>query len=314
MKEPLLSKAMGQIDDDIILEAMEIEKPSKQFPRKRFTGMAAVIALIFVAAGGVTLLSDYIWEDAFKHGAGTWYEKTVYLDANIPRSERVTGYMIYTPILDVDDSMDNLYRYLQEKSMLRRNCFPIFRSKDTISFSGTSDPGDTQQMRYQEWTEYIGKENFCYNILEMTKGYHTSEGVECLLIQHETEETIEAIGLRLPLDRMKSATMYLLISRDFSMISDQGVRTEIEEWKGMEDSYLSEVMGQKVCITYMCRQRQGDGEDTKEAYTYYAYWEKEGLEYILQLDTGYIKGSSPQEQQEHRREVFEKMLEEILKL
>lgn len=319
MKEPELSKGLQYIDEDLIAEAMEeseIKSVSLWKDWKRWVPVAAAIGVVIGVWGIYLFSTNGTYQIEAITGNDLKWKDFTYIDADIPMSEIEDGHITYNQISNVNSYNNDLYGVLNSMSMLGRDFTPIIKNANRLYFSRKTEGDDSDLVRYEEMVEYIGANgpSFCYQLLKVTEKYQASDHVGCLLIQNMNDKETIAVGLEPPLTRLVNCELQLIISKDFSQIKDEGIRTEIEELKTMDVEEVSVINNQKIFVKFICRQRNINDWGPEEEFVYYAYWEKDGMEYLLQFDTDYTSGSTSSEKQGHRRVAFEEILCAILEM
>lgn len=319
MKEPELSKGLQYIDDDLIAEAMEeseIKNISPWNGWKRLVSVAAAIGLIIGVWGIYFIVTNDTNQLAATTGNDLKWKDFTYIDIDIPMSEIENGYVVYNQISDVNSYNNDLYGALNSISMLGRDFTPTVRGVNRVSFFRKTEDEESESERYEEMIEYIGENgpSFCYQLLEATEKYHASDYVGCLLIQNVKDKETIAVSLEPPLTRLVNCELQLIISKDFSQVKDEAIRTEIEELMTMDVEDVSVINNQKIFVKFICRQRNINDWGPEDEFVYYAYWKKDGMEYLLQFDTDYTGGSTSSKKQEHRRTAFEEVLGAILEI
>lgn len=312
MKEPIISKGMQHIEEELITEAIEYKRVHSKMSLKRYGYIAAMLSVIVFGALGIHFLGKGIVSN--ENYIKNEQERTTYLKIDIPKSDNEDGYFLYNIISEVNEYNRNIYGSMSSLSSLKRDFFVKVKNFSKVFFLRSEESTDSDKVRYKEMLGYLGdkREDYLFKLTDIVHEYCTTDTVEGLLIQNGEDEEIVAIGMGVMLDKINNCELYFVASKDFSKIEETLLKEEIEQFKdlSMESSLVDE---QEIVIKFFCESVRDDNFDKKENFTYYAYWEND-MSYILQFRTGYSSGEASEETQERLREDFEKILNELATL
>lgn len=226
----------------------------------------------------------------------------------IPPTVRSDGVIVYHSLAGAAPEQLDLYGALCDAGALKRDFFPIFNADGSVSFSRSSDPNDPDAARYAELHAYSGGRT--EGLLSCLNGLQQMEsGPQCVLFQNGVNPNTTAVGMRWQF--FSSASMALMLSEDFGAAAVGDTVDQLAALLGTEGESVLD--GQAAAIGYVRQLRANDEKQTtEERYIYYAFFECEGFQYLMQFTSEYtLPGESrdsygaPRKSQQICRAVFE---------
>ncbi len=299
MNHDVLFQAIGEIDSAYIEEYAEYRAKR----RKRWPAPAAAAALMAVTVplcAYAALHREHAAPDApgvtepFSAGAPSGGHKAYPYGDNqiqtdpgrLPDSVREEGTIVYHPLAGTEPEQSDLYGALCDAGALKRDFFPIFNADGSVSFSRSSDPNDPDAARYAELHAYSGGRAerliSCLNGLQQTES-----GPQCVLFQNGVNPNTTAVGMRWQF--FSSASMSLVLSQDFGAAAPAAVGDTVDQLAALLGTEGESVLGGQAAAIGYVRQLRGNDEKqtTEERYIYYAFFECERFQYLMQFTSEY---------------------------
>lgn len=245
-------------------------------------------------------------------------DKIQYLPKEMPVSKYENGFFAYNQIKDVDAAIVNLYGVLYDNSELHRNCFPIFASDGSVSFSRKTYSSDTDENRYAEMKAYLGEDNNLFHILASLP-QNTNNGVSCLLMQNGKNITTTAVSAEVGI--YENCTLNVIVSNDFNSAENDIVKKHINKMRELTNSDTVSIMeDEEFAVSYVYQTRFCEEKNVdEEHYIYYAFFEQNGKEYLVQFTSNYTVAESDENAygvagrtQEECKTVFEEIIKQLL--
>lgn len=245
-------------------------------------------------------------------------DRIQYLPKEMPVSKYENGFFAYNQIKDIDTNIVNMYAVLYDNSELHRDCFPVFASDGSVSFSRKTYSSDTDEKRYAETKVYLGEDNNLFYILSSLP-QNTNNGVSCLLMQNGKNSTTTAVSAEVGI--YENCTLNVIVSNDFNSVENDMVKKHINKMRELTNSDTVSIMEDKeFAISYVYQTRFCEEKNVdEEHYVYYAFFERNGKEYLVQFTSNYTVAESdknaygvPGRSQDECKTVFEEIIQHLL--
>ena len=225
------------------------------------------------------------------HKPYPYEDKIQYLPKEMVVSKYDNGFFAYNQIKNVDERIINLYAALYDNSYLRRDCFPLFDDKGNATFSRISDKADSDEKRFEDMKAYLGAQSgLFYELASLPQnGY---ESINCALLQNGYDKDTIAVSTEVAV--LGNNTLDVIISDDFNSVENTVIKGHINGMRSILTSDTSSVFNGKQCAisyVYQTRYCEEKGVD-EERYIYYAFYEKDGKEYLVQFTSNYTLPNS----------------------
>ena len=245
-------------------------------------------------------------------------DKIQYLPKEMPVSKYENGFFAYNQIKDVDANIVNMYGVLYDNSKLHRDCFPVFASDGSVSFSRKTYSPDTDENRYTEIKTYLGEDSsLFYNLSSLPQ--NTNNGVSCLLMQNGKNITTTAVSAEVGI--YENCTLNVIVSNNFNSVENNMAKKHINKMRELTNSDTVSIIGDiEFAISYVyqtrfCEEKKVD----EERYIYYAFLERNSKEYLVQFTSNYTVAESNKNaygvtgrSQEECKTVFEEIIKHII--
>ena len=220
------------------------------------------------------------------HKPYPYEDKIQYLPKEILVSKYDSGFFAYNQIKDVDKTILSLYAVLYDNSYLRRECFPFFDEKGNPTFSRISDKSDPDENRFKDMQTFMddGKDLF-YTLSKLPQ--NSAEGVSCAILQNGYKKDIVAVSTAVEI--YSNSVLNVIVSNDFDTVDNADVKTHINKIRSvLTSNTASEINGMNCAISYVYQTRYCEEKNVdEERYIYYAFFEKDGKEYLVQFSSNY---------------------------
>ena len=245
-------------------------------------------------------------------------DRIQYLPKEMPVSKYENGFFAYNQIKDVDTNIVNMYAVLYDNSELHRDCFPVFASDGSVSFSRKTYSSDTDENRYAEMKAYLGEDINLFYILSSLP-QNTNNGVSCLLMQNGKSSTTTAVSSEVGI--YENCTLSVIVSNDFNSVENDTVKNHINKMRELKNSDTVSIMGdEEFTVSYVYQTRFCEEKNVdEEHYIYYAFFEQNGKEFLVQFTSNYTVAESDKNaygvtgrSQEECKTVFEEIIKHIL--
>ena len=231
-------------------------------------------------------------DDTPGNKAYPYEDKIQYLPKEMLVSKYDNGYFAYNQVKNVDKNILSLYATLYDNSYLRRDCFPLFDDKGNATFSRISDKADSDGKRFEDMKAYLGKQSgLFYKLASMPQNGYDS--ISCALLQNGYDKETVAVSAEVVVGN--NNTLNVIVSNDFDSVEDSAVKNYISQMRAVLTSNTASLVNGKECaISYVYQTRYCEEKDVdEERYIYYAFFEKDGQEYLVQFTSNYtLPGSN----------------------
>lgn len=184
-----------------------------------------------------------------------------------------------------DKLLDDIYtEYSMNNSQGIKDFIPEFDLAGEVSFSRISD---NDSDNYQYFTDYLGDNTstFLHALSNMSE--HRFSSVNCVTFQKDSDIELGLISYPL----FSNVEVNLLISKDFSKIAAiQENSTYLALRDVMESENVSTIKEVDLATVFQYQQRVFQGKEvstTEEQFIYYTYFNKNGLEFLVQFKSNY---------------------------
>lgn len=224
--------------------------------------------------------------DKLGHKPYPYEDKIQYLPKEMAVSKYDNGYFAYNQIKDVDKTILSLYSVLYDNSYLRRECFPFFDEKGNPTFSRISDKSDPDEKRFKDMQTFMDNgKDFFFNLSKLPQ--NSAEGISCSILQNGYEKEIVAVSTEVEI--YNNSSLNVIVSNDFDAVDNADVKKHINNIRSvLASNTSSEINGKNCAISYVYQARYCEEKNVdEERYIYYALFEKDGKEYLVQFKSNY---------------------------
>ncbi len=186
---------------------------------------------------------------------------------------------------DTDKLIDNTYdEYSMNNSHGIKDFIPEFDSAGEVSFSRISN-NDSDNHKY--FTDYLGDNtsNLLQALINMSE--HRFSSINCVSFQKDSDIELGLISFPL----FSNVEVNLLISKNFSKITTIHENSTYQALRDiMESENVSTMNDVELATAYHYQQRafqRNEESTTEEQFIYYTYYNKNGLEYLVQFKSNY---------------------------
>ena len=274
-----------------------------------------ICLFIFLAIGSITGLFYFKSTKNSGDKAYPYDDSTKYIPSEISHSSHGNIDLIYNQENQVDKYILNIYGTMYDDSLLKRDCYPVYSKRGSVSFSRKSDINDSDEKRYNEMLSYIGKESEKTFISLASLPQNELNTIRCMIFQNGLSNNISAVSAQAPI--YHNCYLSIIISKDFDMISDANIKKSINNFSDILLSDKASSIGDyPAALSYVYQTRYSEEFDsTEERYVYYLFFKTEEFEYLIQFTSNYtvlendkttysVSGKS----QEECRSFFEKYI------
>lgn len=227
------------------------------------------------------------------HKAYPYEDKIQVLPDDMLVSKFENGFFAYNQEKGVTNDTASIYKLLYGISKLHRDCHPIFGDDGSVSFSRKSYAPDTDENRYSEMQNYLGKENESLFFTLSKLPQNSSNSIQCLLLQNGKDRNTTAVGAEVAV--YENCVLNVIVSHDFNSINDDNIRARIDNMrKLLNTDTASQIDDTHLAISYVYQTRHSKELNAdEESYIYYAFIQQNGYEYLIQFTTNYtVPGSN----------------------
>ncbi len=256
-------------------------------------------------------------DDTSGNKAYPYEDKIQYLPKEMLVSKYDNGYFAYNQVKNVDKNILSLYATLYDNSHLHRDCFPIFDDKGNVSFSRISDASDSDTKRFEDMKAYLGAQSgLFYELASIPQNGYDS--ISCALLQNGYAK--EPIAISTEVTVWNNNTLNVIVSNDFDSVEDATVKNHINQMCSILTSNTASLVNGKECaISFVYQTRYCEEKDVdEERYIYYAFFVKDGQEYLIQFTSNYTLPDSNKtafgatgNTQEECKKAFESILMDV---
>lgn len=299
-KKKNMLDAMGGISDKHIAEFADVTPRKKNISVwVRVISVAACLAFVAVSIPlingnrnkqHITAGSDVSSQgqnntDEGHNKAYPYQDRIQFIPKEVLVSKYDEGFFAYNQIKDVDSTSLNVFGALYDSVGSHRDCEPVFDGNGKPSFSRKSYEPDTDENRFNELQRYLGKEDFVYSLLKLP--HNTDSSVRCNIYQNEGQNNISAVSFESSI--YDNCTLDIMASHDLSLLSNKNITQIVAGMKSISASSTSSQLNEKaVAVHYVYQTRYSQELDKdEERYIYYAFYEKDGLQYLVQFTSNY---------------------------
>lgn len=245
-------------------------------------------------------------------------DKIQYLPKEMLVTKFDNGFLAYNQEKNVDSNILNLYAVLYDNSQLHRDCHPIYADDGSVSFSRKSSYPDTDENRYKEIQNYLGENNNLFYSLSALP-QNLSKSIRCLLMQNGKDTKTTAVSAEIGV--YENCVLDVIISHDFDSVNDDSVKSRINNMRNLLNSKTaSQIDGKVLAINYVYQTRYcAEKNLDEERYIYYAFFQQNGDEYLIQFTTNYTLAGSDKNAygvsgrtQDECKQIFEEIIQKIV--
>lgn len=252
------------------------------------------------------------------HSKYPYLDHLQYTEKKIPIVAVGQNVFSYDQIREVNKTSISLYATLYDKS-LHRDCIPVFDRQGNPSFSRIPEESDPDTKRFEDMKAYLGAQSgLFYALASLPQSSY--RGVRCALLRNSGKEGNVAVCAEI--DVYTNSSLSVIVSKDFSAV-EETVSPHIAQMRTLLASEGASAINGKRCALryiYQTRTHQEKGLE-EERYIYYAFFEKEGMEYLVQFTSNYTLPNTNQsalgngyslKTQQECRDAFESILADVL--
>lgn len=259
--------------------------------------------------------------DSDKNKAYPYKDRIEYLPKNIPVSKYQNGFLAYNQIKNINDTTINIYAALYDRTGMHKDCSPSFDENENIVFSRKSYAPDTDEVRYNTIMEYLNADN--KNIVSSLVKLPdiTSTSVNCNIHSNQGSDEVSSVSFEVPI--FDNCKLDVIVSNNLNAISNNEIHSFSYDMNTILKSKTSSVIYDKpVAISYIYQTRHCDEHNNdEERFIYYALFEKNNQEYLIQFSSNYtLKDSNKSaygiegKTQEQCKKAFEDIVFKIAKI
>ena len=227
------------------------------------------------------------------------------------------GFFAYNQVKNVDKNILSLYAALYDNSYLHRDCFPIFDDKGNATFSRISDASDPDTKRFEDIRAYLGAQSgLLFELATIPQNGYDSIG--CALLQNGYD--IESVAVSAEVVVWNNNTLNVIVSNNFNLVADATANNHISQMRSiLASNTASQIDGKECAISFVYQTRYCEKKDVdEERYIYYAFFEEDDQEYLVQFASNYtLPGSNKTafgvtgNSQEECKKAFESILMDV---
>ena len=220
------------------------------------------------------------------HKPYPYEDKIQYLPKEMAVSRYDNGFFAYNQIKNVDKNILSLYAALYDNSYLHRDCFPIFDDKGNVTFSRISDASNPDTKRFEDIRTYLGAQSgLLFELATIPQNGYDSIG--CVLLQNGYDK--ESVAVSAEVVVWNNNTLNVIVSNDFDSVEHTTVKNHISQMRSILASNTTSLVNGKECaISFVYQTRYCEEKNVdEERYIYYAFFEKDGQEYLVQFTSNY---------------------------
>ena len=251
------------------------------------------------------------------HKPYPYEDKIQYLPKEMAVSRYDNGFFAYNQVKNVDKNILSLYAALYDNSYLHRDCFPIFDDKGNATFSRISDASDPDTKRFEDIRAYLGAQSgLLFELATIPQNGYDSIG--CALLQNGYDK--ESVAVSAEVVVWNNNTLNVIVSNDFDSVEHTTVKNHISQMRSILASNTTSLVNGKECaISFVYQTRYCEEKNVdEERYIYYAFFEKDDQEYLVQFTSNYTLPDSNKtafdvtgNSQEECKKAFESILMDV---
>lgn len=242
-------------------------------------------------------------------------DRLKFIPKDVEVSRLQNGFLVYNQLKGTSDGVLDYHSSLYDASGLRRSFFPEFDEEGRVSFSRVSDPSDSDEQRYREYLQY-GGERTKDLLLALSRAHqHEAASQQCTLLQSGQNPKTLGIAVQEPI--FDNCSLSVLLSNDFSELITGEEQAYLKSLRRTLSDGVASMLGEDhVTVQFMYQQRKNkDTGELEERYIYYAYFQKNGKEVLVQFVSNYAKPNGSETTygltgvtQKEARNAFEQLL------
>lgn len=277
-----------ELIDPTYVEAADV-KPKKERAWIRWGAMAACLGLIVFGTVAISMRNqepnsnDYPYND---------HEVLDYIGKSLGNIQTDADEIVFNEITDIDAyrKFNTLYEYENKPYYSTRTTvfdlltsYPVADENDLLNIAIFERDGSIENCpNYDDFLKFTEKAPIAANLIMRVFERGDTSHADAYY-----NGSIDAAGISFRPTSTGNSIATVVIGKDLSAIDARfsNILPILQDTLGTENS--SYIGAQEVSVHYFYQNRSFRGQKTEEAYQYYAYYERDGLQYLYQFSSNW---------------------------